>query len=248
MLRIDAPPSAVRGWVMNALELSDVTDQRSVGDHVVGVTPENGRVVVQFAAPMGLPSTLVGVTTVPPAADPHTEPPGDFMTNLSSVVPERATVERILEESDAGSAVSTGWAALGREPAVSATGRYSLGEPVYEIDVQGRVVSAELVRTDAALGAVQAAVGTPLRSVRRGTGGEYYVVGDEVVRDAFGESVLSRERMADLLGGLDVVGTLVVDDRLGVVRHVLDPFEDPERLHRQAEAVVAVARAVEDDT
>jgi len=246
VLGLDAPPSAVRGWVLTALELADVRDIYTAEGDVLGTTPGGGRVLVQLAAPMGLPSTHLAVTTVTPGEGPHADPPGEFRARLEEVTPQRVTVERVPGESEDGAAVSVAWERLGREPAVSPTGRYSLGETVHEVEVEGRAVTAELVRADATLGAVQAAVGTPLRSVRRGTGGEYYVVGDEVVCDAFGDDALSAERVADLLE--TVGGTLSVDDRLGVVRHVVDPFEDPAVLRGLAEGVVAVARAVEDDT
>lgn len=135
-------------------------------------------------------------------------------------------------------------------PAIEATGRYGEGTPEVETTVDGRRVVGRL---ETAPGGTDryAVLQTAMLSVRAGTGFE--LSSDDRGRVEFVDREADTPELPEAvwatLEDLDVVGGITVDDRTGVVEH---RFPDPDAVGdagtflRQAEALVAVAEAVED--
>lgn len=243
--RIDRPPEEGLEWTTAAMEMTGVEGLERQSDRVTGRTADGQIVAARVGAPVNAPMTVLSVTTVSPdggAADP----PAGLLEALERASEDGVEVQPVPGAVGPETEVAVeGWADCAAHPAVTATGRYSLGRVVHETTVDGRVVTAALERADGAVPDVGVAVATPLQAVRSGVVFEYYYIADDLVRDEFGDPPDLPADVVDRLRALPDFGTLTVHDRLGLVKHVLDPVTDPERLREQARAVVAVARAVE---
>lgn len=161
-----------------------------------------------------------------------------------------ALADRLFSAESSTRSTTGEWARLADNPAVTATERYGDGTPEVETTVDGRRVVARL---ETAPGGTDryAVLQTAMLSVRAGTGFE--LATNDRGRVEFvdrGPDVPDLpETVWATLDGLDTVGGLTVDDRTGVVEHRFpdpDAVADPDVLRRQAEALVAVARAVEE--
>lgn len=267
VLRLDRSPRASVELARAALDRVDADEVYVDGPVLVGRVADGvgpTREYVVDVGPLGDDTALsvaaryrgVGSTATPPwsleqtlitAVEELAGPDVEFLPTLDQV----DSADRADDHAAPAPGPDDDWAAVGEHGAVEETGRRSLGRPVYETTVDGRVVTAAVVRPEAGGAAPRVSVATPMRAARRGTGFEVRSEGDDLAQVAYdgaGTPPDLPETVRYRLAALDAVGRLVVDDRLATVTHVTETLADGEAFRAQARAVVAVARAVEAET
>lgn len=264
MYRIDRSPTETVSLVEEALAATRVTEVYVEGNVVMGTIPPEADVEttvwvveVDLGAPAGVEGTLVSVAVrfndelisggaVPRGLGSAPQVGQTIVAELRSVAGDDFYRVPGPEEHAAGG--PTGWDALAEHDAIARTGMRSLGQDVYEVTAQGRTATVAMVRPERHDSGRAVAVSTPLAVAQAGTGFEcYYDSGDEFTRYDYGEeSVELPDSVWRTVRSLDPFGILTVDDRLGVVRHVLPGVvTDGDTVVEHARTVLDLASAVE---
>ena len=264
MYRIDRPPSETVSLVQRTLRAADVEEVYVEGNVVMGTTPPEADarpawiVEVDLGVPSETGGTLVSVavrfnddrlpeTRVPSGAGSAPEVGRRVVTELRSLVGDDFYRVPGPSPGDARSEAD-GWEALGDHGEIATTGMRSLGRDVFEVHADGRTATVAVVRPERHDAGRGVAVSTPLGVARAGTGFECYVdsQGEFTRRDYGDHEVRVADDVWRSVRNLEPFGVLSVDDRLGVVEHVLPRVvTEPETVLRQGRTVVSLAGAVE---
>lgn len=264
MYRIDRSSSEAVRVVEEALEATRVTEVYVEGNVVMGTVPADADVgttvwvvEIDLGTPPGVEGTLLSVAVrfnddlVPGGAVPRGL--GSAPQVGQAIVAELRSVAgedfyRVPGPESAAGGGPAGWADLADHESVERTGMRSLGQDVFEVTAQGRTATAAVVRPERHDSGRAVAVSTPLGVARAGTGFECYYDGDdEFTRYDYGDATVDLpDSTWRTVRGMDPFGIVTVDDRLGVVEHVLPGVVvDGDTVVDQARTMMDLASAVE---
>jgi hypothetical protein len=260
--RIDRPPSEAMSLVERALQVAGVDEVYVEGNVVMGTIPLQSAarpawiVEVDLGVPLEVSGTLVSVAVR--FNDETADTEGSSEVDSAPAVGRRVVVElrslvgddfyRVPGPEDARQDRDAGWGTLADHAEIDATGMQSLGRDVFEVSAEGRTATVAVVRPERHDVGRSVAVSTPLGVARAGTGFECYVDSQgEFTRYDYGDhDVAMSEGTWQTVRDVEPFGVLTVDDRLGVVEHVLPELvADSETIVRQARTLVAFASEVE---